>query len=560
MCRWCRSLFERHQRQLCGTDIGSVAKRLAKGQIEREQELVDRREFLRTAAGAAIASQTNGLFANIVESRSVSRSLVPDQPSSAPNYWCTWAAQNYMYGHGLANLDPKMLEGESGSKLAHDAMSERVLFGDGGWANNFFPKIRKDLYLLLDDGWQAGGTATFELDTVKFPAFTGSFETRLRKLNSAIEEAGWRSTALWCRNTPGGDADQSLVNRSESAAIKYWKIDLGDPTFNLVRLRDEKHAPLILEHVHGEIAVNGDWSKDGRFGVQQRDSRRLEILRHTDVYRTYDVTSILSLPTTLDRLAEMLKGGEGDTEVHGLINVEDEVYVAAALGCTMGIMRHPLTGLRPGEDADLFFNGPRQPKRRMDEVVRATRWQRIAAPFSPGIGSVKISDEILTDTWTFDRGETWQSEIVGATVRQGAPACIARNIGLPEVKAKGEKPFVWAARFPNGAVAIAAQERTQVGNAWYMPVSEVTLSVSDAPGPFGVFGSFDELTLNMNRSLVGKRIIAQDLAGDEALDITNQVQVQEKSLRISGQVIRRVGLENATKNDLSAPGLVIAIL
>jgi hypothetical protein len=505
-------------------------------------------------------SQTSSLLASIVQSGRAVHNLVPDQPSGAPNYWCTWAAQNYMYGQGRTKLDPRILEGESGNKLAHEAMNERVLFGDAGWTNNFFPKIRKDLYLLLDDGWQVGGTATFELDTVKFPAFTGSFERRLRNLNSAIEGAGWRSTALWCRNTPGGDADQSLENRSESAAIRYWKIDIGDPTFNLVRLRDETHIPLTLEHVHGEVPVNGDWRKDGRFGVQSRDSKRMEILRHTDVYRTYDVTSILSLPTTLDRLAEMLKGAEGDPEVHGLINVEDEVYVAAAMGCTMGIMRYPLTGLRPGNDADLFFNGPRQIKKRMDEVVRAALWQRIAPPFSPGKGSVNLSDEILTDTWTFDRGQTWQSEIVGATVRQGAPACIARNIGLPEVNAKGERPFVFASRFPNGAVAIAAQERTQVGNAWYMPAADVTLSVSDAPGPFGVFGYFNELTLNFNRSLLGKRILAQDLAGDEARDISNEVQVRERSLLIPGEVIRRIGLHNATTNDLSAPGLVIAIV
>jgi hypothetical protein len=521
---------------------------------------VDRRGFLRTAAGAAIASQARGLLAGIVESRSVVHSLVPEQPSGAPNYWCTWATQNYMYGHGLAKLDPRVLEGESGNKLAHEAMTERVLFGVGGWANSFFPKIRKDLYLLLDDGWQVGGTATFQLDTAKFPGFTGSFETRLRKLNSAIEGAGWRSAALWCRDTPGGDADQNLENRSESAAIKYWKIDIGDPTFNLVRLRDETHIPLTLEHVYGEAPVNGDWRKDGRFGIQSRDSKRIEILRHTDVYRTYDVTSILSLPTTLDRLAEMLKGAEGDAEVHGLINVEDEAYVAAAMGCTMGIMRHPLTGLRPGEDADLFFNGPRQTKKRMDEVVRAVHWQRIAPPFSPGIGSVNLSEEILTDTWNFERGQTWQSELIGATVRQGAPACIARNIALPLVKTKGDRPFVFATRFPNGAIAVGAQERTQVGNPWYMPGCEVILDVSDAPGPFGVFGYFNELTLNLDRPLQGRRILAQDLAGDEAYDISNEVQIRGGALQVSGNVIRHFGLHSATVGDLSGPGLVIAIV
>src|SRR5207237_168904 len=163
------------------------------------------------------------------------------------------------------------------------------------------------------------------------------------------------------------------------------------------------------------------------------------------VYRTYDVTSILSLPTTLDRISELLRSSAGQPEVRSLLNVEDEVYVAAVLGCTMGVMRHPRRGLRPGSDADLFFNWQRKTKQRMDEVVRALRWQRIAAPFASGIGRFETSDEVLTDGWMFVRGETWQSDLVGATVWQSAPAVLARNIELPEVSAEGEKPFVFAA-------------------------------------------------------------------------------------------------------------------
>ena len=522
--------------------------------------MVNRRGFLRAAVAAAIAAQAKSIVANTAALPGISHSLVPELPCSAPNYWCTWAAQNYMYGHDLPELDPKLLEGASGNKLAHEAMSGKVLFGDGGWANEFFRRIRSDLFFLLDDGWETGGTSTFELDTAKFPAFTGTSANRLRKLNDAVQDSGWRGAGLWCRNTPGGDADHRLESLSESAGIKYWKIDIGDPSFNLVRLRNEARIPLTLEHVHGELPVNGDWKNDGRFGSQPGTSKRMEILRHTDVYRTYDVTSILSLPTTLDRLAEMLKGAEGDSSVHGLLNVEDEVYMAAVMGCTMGVMRYPLTGLRPGEDVDLFFNGSRQAKKRMDEVVRALRWQRIAPPFSPGLGSVEISDEILTDTWLFKEGETWQSELVGATVRQGAPACITRNLRMPEVKANGDKPFVFATRFPNGAVAIAAQERTQISKAWYMPDCEVTLSIADASGPYGVFGNFTALTLISDRPLQGRRVLAQDLAGDEAFDISNEVQVSGDSLRITGKTIRRIGLQNATAGDMSAPGLVISIV
>ncbi len=131
-------------------------------------------------------------------------------------------------------------------------------------------------------------------------------------------------------------------------------------------------------------------------------------------------------------------------------------------------------------------------------------------------------------------------------------------MALPEVKAKGERPFVFAARFPNGALAVAAQERTRVGEAWYMPECEVTLPVEDAPGPYGVFGNFKSLTMVFDQPLHGKRVLAQDLAGDEAMDITGDVQVRGKVLHLSGEVMRKVGLRSATPGDLSAPGLVIA--
>ena len=127
------------------------------------------------------------------------------------------------------------------------------------------------------------------------------------------------------------------------------------------------------------------------------------------------------------------------------------------------------------------------------------------------------------------------------------------------MKTNGDWPFVFATRFPNGAVAIAAQERTQVGKGWYMPACDVTLDIGNAPGPYGVFGYFDGLTLVSDKSFRRKRILAQDLAGDEAIDISSMVRIRDKSLYIPGKVIRQVGLRNATPEDISAPGLVIAI-
>lgn len=518
----------------------------------------NRREFIAALAVTAIASDAYGFAQDYSTPRGSGINLVPDKPSGAPHYWCTWAAQNYMYGQNLGNLAVSMLEGDSGANLARTAMTEENLFGDSGWTKLFYGRVRRDLYFLLDDGWETGGTATFDLDTAKFPSLNGSPEVRLSKLNASIQKGGWRGAALWCRNTPEGDGMHRLEALSNSAAIRYWKIDIGDPSFGLMRVRDATRIPLTLEHVHGELPVNGDWRKDGRFEAQSWNSRRMIILRNTDVYRTYDVTSILSLPTTLDRLAAMLQGAEGHPEVKGLLNVEDEVYVAAAMGCTMGIMRHPLTGKRPGSDADLFFNGPRQTKKRIDEVVRALRWQRIAPPFSPGAGKVFVDDEAFIDSWSFERSQTWQKELVEAVVHQGAPARLSRNIALPEVQATGDKPFVFATRFPNGAVAIGAQERTSVGRAWYMPECEVRLQVSNAPGPFGIFGNFGSLTLVFDKALRGRKILAQDLAGEEAIDISSAAKIHGNTLHIPRELIRRIGLHAATPGDLSAPGLVVA--
>jgi hypothetical protein len=523
---------------------------------------MDRRSFVIRGTSLALATCLHGLpalaFRSTKPTSSTPQNLIPAKPCIAPNYWCTWAVQNYMYGHHLGELRPELLEGASGSRLAHDALSEQALFGKDGWAEQFFPRVRQDLYLLLDDGWESGGTATFELDPQKFSSFTGAPDRRLSGLNSAIRKVNWRAAALWCRNTPGGKRDEQLEKLSETAGIEYWKIDIGDPAFHLIDLRQRNHTHLLLEHVHGESPVNGDWRRDGRFGVQMRNSRRQRILANTDVYRTYDVTSALSLPTTLDRLAEMLKGAEG----HGrgaLLNVEDEVYVAAVMGCTMGVLRHPLEGLRPGSDTDLFLNGARRAKRRMDEVVRALRWQRLAPPFPAGSGTVRVSAEVLTDSWTFQRGQTWQNDLVGQTVHQGAPACISINLPLPRVTSRGEKPFIFASRFPNGAVAIGAHERTRPDRAWYMPEAEVQVHIGDAPGPYGIFGSVSRLTLVFDRPLRGSRVLTQDLAGDVAEDVTDHVMIDGRSLLLTEANLRDFGLRAATADDLSSPGFVLAL-
>src|SRR5882757_1051104 len=109
---------------------------------------INRRRFLAASMATAIAPAIPSLAQSAELARRQGTSLVPATPSGAPNYWCTWALQNYMYGHDLHELDASLLEGDSGANLARTAMTEENVFTKTGWAESFYPKIRKDLFFL----------------------------------------------------------------------------------------------------------------------------------------------------------------------------------------------------------------------------------------------------------------------------------------------------------------------------------------------------------------------------------------------------------------------------
>ncbi len=485
--------------------------------------------------------------------------MVPTQPATAPNYFCPWAVQGYMYGIGAPNINVEALE--SGQyTICMNANTEDHVFGPQGWAKTFFPQVRKDLYFLMDDGYESGGKSSMELDVKKFPSFSGSPPERLKSLSKAVQNEGWRGLALFCRDTPKTiDEITPLLQWSKDAGVLYWKIDGGDEDYSVQHLKQTVYPELVLEHAGAMGPLDGDWQHDGRFAAQHWSPNRKQRLCNSDVDRIYDITPFLSVPTTLDRLAQMLNGVQGHPEATALINCEDEVYMAAAMGCTMGVMRFPLVGLRPNGDPDLFFAGPRQAKRRMDEVVRALHWERIAEPFAAGNGYVILDSNILTDDWVYQPGETWETKAIGKDVKQGAPARISRNLPLPTVVAEGELPFVLAARFPNDAVAVCTLERTLKDNAWFMPPADVTVNVADAKGPFGVFGHYRNLTFQMNEPPHNVHVWAQDLAGTSAEDVTQRIHIDGTTITIPGSLIDKIGTQAATPGDLSDPGIVLKI-
>jgi len=538
---------------------------------------LSRRAFLGGVAGAAITATA---------SPSKVRSLVPDVAGSTPNYWCTWGAQNYAVDRQT------VLDAYNHSNIAAK-LTENAVFGENGWARAF-PQIHRDLYILFDLGWDVPATTRFdkarwqlgsqEVAVDKFPSCTGTPPERLRKLNEIAKRAGWRGAGLWIAAQAYGDGrdghmltDPQVVaffrerlRWSHDAGIEYWKVDYGarggaDFRSLVTKLAKAVAPGLRVEHARGTCPLNDVrclWEEHLAFhntggfaawgdGSALNDSVRIASFSH--VFRTYDVTAQLSTATTLDRAIQILAAVSHSAEATGIINCEDEPYIAAGLGLMMGIMRHPRCLTR--EEAGANYD-PYNTRRRITEVTRAVRWQRLAPASAMNASAMLIDSQRLVDRWQFAKGDTWADWVIGTTVVQGAPARAARGLALPAVKGD-ELPFVIASRNPHGAVAVAALPRVDPQRGQYRPLADIALEVPADTRWVGVFGHVRKLSLQGLRST--KRVLAQDLAAEVAEDISVSVDRRGGTVTISGEALERL-CRLTVPDDLSEPGVVLEFI
>jgi hypothetical protein len=475
-------------------------------------------------------------------------SLVPESASKAPDYFCTWNVQGYISNY-------------SANEAQRQAMNERNIFGDSLYQNwiGLFGKLHKDLYFVLDDSWDVpldGNKDYFGsliVDTGRFPLVKGMKPGKaLERLSEKIKGQGWKGVGLWicAQQAPKYRTKDSLAYWKErlgwmnTAGIAYWKVDWGENQYNaawrlsLTGLAKEYAPQLIVEH-----------------------ALTPSVIKSSDVYRTYDVENVIAVPHTIDRIAKLLSYGSGG-QAPSIINCEDEPYIAAGLGCAIAIERHPFRDKLPNGMQDFVFPPVgRDLKNRLDEVVRCVRWHRIASPFPIGEMGCAIDSSKLTDYWVMGKQETWMSNRPEGSVNSWqAPAIVTRGLPKPlvSVTAGEPTPYILASRYPNGAVAIASIGRT-IKREYVSARAEVVLTVDVLNGPLGIFGHYRQLTLRTAGSLHGYTVVAQDLAGDVPVDITNRIVIKGGDLVIPGAVIDEIGLSAATKGDKSEPGLVLII-
>ncbi|MDR3245444.1 MAG: hypothetical protein LBT50_03325 [Prevotellaceae bacterium] len=504
---------------------------------------------------------------------------VPEMPGSAPNYWCTWYAQNYWQQRGGEITDFDKINNPN----AREELTYKHIFDpEEGWAVTYLPRGRSDYYFLIDHGWQtkkqderlfeAEPFFSLQIDVRDFPEYGYTRpEEALRLFNEEIRSYGWKGLGIWVRGELTPALAEQFVKWSKYAGIGYWKIDGGDiANFNAFKAKEQFFPELVLEYVTPAGNLNPGWEQPGQQSypsIYKTDIRHkeqtLRVLQNSDVFRTYDASPILMSTTTLRRVHDILQETHSQPQYRSILNVQDDCNVAAALGCLVASKRHPNYGERlyKGRDLHHQLSGKRHMQKRMNEPERLGRWQRIAPPFPSGEGTYLASDYDWIDCYPYDEYATWNKATYGKVVYQSAPAIMARNMPLPEVELIDETgPYVVATAYPNGPVCVATEGRVSPENEWFYPRAKVTIQVSDAYQPIGIFGYYEQLTLVFNQSVEGcVHIWAQDLLADVSHDIKDKIQINENQLIIPGKLIETVGLSAADEGDISAPGLVLKI-
>ena len=552
--------------------------------------VMTRRDFM-AGAGSAAAWGLAGC-------RSFGRGVLSRCRSAT--YWCTWATQAATLADHRATGELKF-PGDQGVPGVRDNMNETVVFGPKGWIN-LFQEFRGDMVFLVDDGWDVpygakGGRdgihsfGSLVPDRERFPSLgvDAPDRDRLREFVRRTEDKGWKGLGVWvaCQayrerfEAPFtmDELKEDLRRKFDEAAyagVKYWKVDWGVHNFHvwyrrlMSEMKERYYPELIIDHCRGfNNAINGqvdphlkpddefrNVGRTGRiFGVPEYDPVTRdyeEIMSFSDVFRTYDSAHPLTTATMLERAAWELHAADKSSS-RVVVNTEDEPLIAAGLGLELSMMRCPWW-----PEPKVMRVRPRH--RRMAEDMRCIVWQRVAPPFGSDTAAKTLHSEAsIREEWRFIPDECWFTGKREVSYYQVAPACVTRGLPLPEVKgANGEVPFVIGSRHPNGALAFAALPLLDPVKMSHTPKAEARFDAALEPGvSVAVFGRFGSLVLDDQTE--GRRILAKDILGGGAVDITAKCVRMAGKIVLSGDELAKIGMSKNPSGDDSEPGVVVEV-
>lgn len=481
----------------------------------------------------------------------VNKSFIPEKAGKCYDYFCTWQSQ----ADGMKKKHGDVRD-------IRNTINSDFLFSEDGILRNYFKGNRESMIVVLDDGWDVPYDASnydftdysvfgsFELNEDRFPQFTGEPKERLKKLCDCIKDMGYGGTGIWVCANAVGEKEGSYLSKTEMqeywkvrtewcdyAGIEYWKVDWG------IYEHDAAFRKMLTETVHQyapNVKIEHSVPQEPWHFLSGNEERMQEyesVLPVSDYFRTYDVLEKVETAVTLYRITECVKALENANARECILNVEDELEIAAALGCGAGIMRHPKWA----------------PER--DKKIKAVlNWHKIAPPFPLGATPIQMSEKKLTDTYSFENlpeGHWLYKVANGKTAEVVCPAIIARNIELPAVFAEGDAPYVVCSMNPySGAYAIGFLARTFGGTEKQELLCNAEIKLDDVKTPIGVFGRFARLTIRFEENIRDASLYMQKLDTEETFDITFCINDAGDGFTIDAEKLMDVGILTETNGIL----------
>ena len=88
--------------------------------------------------------------------------LIPSEGRNTANYWCTWRNQRLFTPNAFLHM--RTFDKVAADRMQRDILCDEFLFGKWGLLPDYMQEVRKDMYVLLDDGWDIpynGSYSTF---------------------------------------------------------------------------------------------------------------------------------------------------------------------------------------------------------------------------------------------------------------------------------------------------------------------------------------------------------------------------------------------------------------
>jgi hypothetical protein len=123
------------------------------------------------------------------------------------DYFCTWELQRIACDEqGKENESGEIaFIGDQGASTTREAITEHTVFGKNGWIH-IYPEDRKDLFFLLDDGWDVDyfddykdakySFGSHDVCEKKFPSFKGTPDEKLKQMVERVKAAYPNATAF----------------------------------------------------------------------------------------------------------------------------------------------------------------------------------------------------------------------------------------------------------------------------------------------------------------------------------------------------------------------------